>query len=161
MVKKEPPLKVEVKTLKLMPAAPGTCPECATDHEPNEPHNPDSLYYQVRFKMVHGRDPTDEDCVAHVEPSKQKAWLATFALVREVYAELAKKAEPGKRYKPTEKEIDALITARKNEVFLRFGIDLAAQEAEAKKKAAAELIDAALPPESPFRTQEESNDGTA
>jgi len=44
----------------LMPAAPGTCPECAVDHPPELPHNQQSLFYQYKFYNDHGRWPTWE-----------------------------------------------------------------------------------------------------
>lgn len=50
----------------LLPAAPGACQTCATEHPPNAPHNLQSLYYGVRFKGLHGRDPTWFDCFAHL-----------------------------------------------------------------------------------------------
>lgn len=34
---------------------PGTCPICATEHDPTLPHNRDSLAYQYKFYDEHGR----------------------------------------------------------------------------------------------------------
>ena len=48
----------------LLPAKPGTCPECATTHETWEPHNLD-LFYQYHFWGEHGRFPTWKDAMAH------------------------------------------------------------------------------------------------
>ena len=50
----------------LMPAAPGTCVQCATPHGEHDPHNFHSLFWWIRFKMKWGREPTQADCVAHL-----------------------------------------------------------------------------------------------
>lgn len=42
---------------------PGTCPECAVAHAPDQPHNRDSLCYQYKFYDAHGRWPTWEDAM--------------------------------------------------------------------------------------------------
>lgn len=43
----------------------GCCQECAVQHEPQMPHNKDSMYYQYHFYDEHGRFPTWEDAMAH------------------------------------------------------------------------------------------------
>ena len=48
----------------LLPAKPGTCPECATAHEKEMPHNL-CLYYQYHFFGEHGRFPKWKDAMAH------------------------------------------------------------------------------------------------
>ncbi len=48
----------------MLPAKPGTCPECSTEHGPEEPHNL-CLFYQYSFRAVHGRWPTWKDAMAH------------------------------------------------------------------------------------------------
>ena len=53
-------------TMMLLPPAAGTCPVCATKHDPILPHNQQSLYYQMRFYGLHGRWPTWADALAHV-----------------------------------------------------------------------------------------------
>ena len=58
----------------LMPAKPGTCPECATAHPSEAPHNAQSLYYQVRFKMEHGRDAKWIDAMAHCDEGVKMIW---------------------------------------------------------------------------------------
>lgn len=45
----------------LMPAAPGTCPECAVDH----PH---------KFYNDHGRWPTWEDAMSHCSEDMKTIW---------------------------------------------------------------------------------------
>ena len=60
--------------MMLLPAAEGTCPMCATEHDPDWPHNGQSLFYNMRFKMKHGREPTWADALAHCSPAMQSAW---------------------------------------------------------------------------------------
>lgn len=60
--------------MMLLPAAPGTCPLCATAHEPHFPHNAQSLFYGMRFKMEHGRDATWADAVAHCVAEMKAFW---------------------------------------------------------------------------------------
>lgn len=58
----------------LMPASEGTCPECATEHDPRMPHNAQSLFYQYRFYAEHGRWPQWYDALAHVEDDLRVEW---------------------------------------------------------------------------------------
>jgi hypothetical protein len=69
---------VEVKPAKmtLLRPAPHLCQECAVDHRPEDPHNAQSLYYGVKFKMQHERDATWADAVAHCTPAVREAWEA-------------------------------------------------------------------------------------
>ena len=48
----------KVNDFMLLPPAKDVCQECAVKHAPEEPHNKDSLYYQVKFHKEHGRYPT-------------------------------------------------------------------------------------------------------
>lgn len=54
---------------------PGTCPECATKHLPEEPHNQQSLFYQYKFYFAHGRWPTWENAMAHCDRRMKALWL--------------------------------------------------------------------------------------
>lgn len=70
-------MDVKVFTLAdtaLLPAAPGTCPECAVAHDPELPHDLGSLFYQYKFRQANGRWPTQEDAFAHVSPGVRAAW---------------------------------------------------------------------------------------
>jgi hypothetical protein len=58
----------------LLPCAKDVCQECAVDHEPEQPHNQQSLYYQYKFYAEHGRWPTWEDAMAHCSPEIQRLW---------------------------------------------------------------------------------------
>lgn len=60
--------------MMMLPAAPGKCPECAVKHEPGEPHNAESLFYQMKFHAEHGRWPCWADALAHCAEPLRKAW---------------------------------------------------------------------------------------
>jgi hypothetical protein len=61
-------------TIMLLPAKEGTCPMCATVHGPEMPHNAQSVFYGMRFKMEHGRDPTWADALAHCSRQMKQFW---------------------------------------------------------------------------------------
>lgn len=69
----------EAGGMMLLPPAADTCQMCATMHEPEIPHNATSMYYQVRFKMEFGRDPTWHDAMAHCDEEIKKAWKEAMA----------------------------------------------------------------------------------
>lgn len=60
--------------MMLLPPKEGTCPICATAHEPEMPHNQQSLYYQYRFYGIRGRWPTWADAVAHCTDEMKQYW---------------------------------------------------------------------------------------
>lgn len=60
--------------MTLLPAAPDVCQVCAAQHAPEEPHNQQSLYYQLRFFHEVGRWPTWTDAMRHCTPETQSAW---------------------------------------------------------------------------------------
>lgn len=64
----------------LLPPAPHLCQACAIDHEPDQPHNQQSLHYQYWFYGQHGRWPTWTDAMAHCSEEVQKFWRE--ALIR-------------------------------------------------------------------------------
>ncbi|MSU01809.1 hypothetical protein FYJ83_10055 [Tissierella sp. DSM 105185] len=57
-----------------MPPAEGTCPECGVKHEPELPHNQESLFYQYKFYNEHGRWPTWKDAMEHCSEEMKKLW---------------------------------------------------------------------------------------
>lgn len=57
----------------------GQCPECATVHPPEMPHNQTSLYWQYSFAEKHGRWPTWNDAMAHCTPEMRGMWVAELA----------------------------------------------------------------------------------
>ena len=52
----------------------GTCPLCAVNHDPAQPHNRDSLCYQYKFYDQNGRWPAWADAMAHCTPEIQAFW---------------------------------------------------------------------------------------
>ena len=65
-----------VKEGIILPAKQGTCPECATAHAPEDPHNQQSLHYQYTFRQKHDRWPTWHDAMAHCSDVVKSIWLA-------------------------------------------------------------------------------------
>lgn len=60
--------------MMMLPAAPGTCPECATKHDPEQPHNQQSLFYQMIFQNTNGRGATWEDAMSHCDEEVKSLW---------------------------------------------------------------------------------------
>lgn len=61
---------MEIKTfgldnMRILPPAPGKCAICADEHAAELPHNPYSLYYQMKFRQEHDRWPTWADAMEH------------------------------------------------------------------------------------------------
>jgi hypothetical protein len=65
--------------MTMLPAKAGTCPDCATVHEPGQPHNQQSLFYQMRFHGLNGRWPTWEDAMRHCSPEVRAMWIEGLA----------------------------------------------------------------------------------
>ena len=63
-----------MQEIRVVPPSPGSCPICATKHDPREPHDRDSLYYQNRFRRQHKRFPTWADAMAHCSDVTKAAW---------------------------------------------------------------------------------------
>jgi len=61
-------------TWTMMPPPPGVCSQCARDHEPDQPHDAQSLHYQYAFYAEHDRWPTWEDAMAHCVPEMKEQW---------------------------------------------------------------------------------------
>jgi len=53
----------------------GTCPMCATVHDPEQPHNQQSLTYQYKFYDEHGRWPTWKDAMEHCSQDVKDIWI--------------------------------------------------------------------------------------
>lgn len=53
----------------------GTCPECAVVHDPDQPHNQQSLAYQYKFYNKNGRWVTWTDAMEHCSPDVKKFWI--------------------------------------------------------------------------------------
>lgn len=59
----------------LLPPREGLCQQCAVQHEPELPHNQQSLYWQYRFYKDTGRWPTWHDAMAHCTEPMKKFWV--------------------------------------------------------------------------------------
>lgn len=68
------PREVVIAKPMLLPPPEGCCRICAVKHEPDFPHNAQSLFYQMRFRMRYGRDGTWADCAAHCTEQMQATW---------------------------------------------------------------------------------------
>lgn len=82
---------VENKQFKMLPARPGTCAMCATDHPAHHAHNLQSMFYQIRFYLKWKRYPTWADACAHLTELERKAWRQAM---REAGAEWTETDEP-------------------------------------------------------------------
>ena len=60
----------------LLPPAADRCQVCASKHEPELPHNAQSLYYQTAFNMEHGRAATWIDAMEHCSDEMKAQWRA-------------------------------------------------------------------------------------
>jgi hypothetical protein len=65
---------VEGGGFKMLPGPPGTCEWCHVEHDPGQPHNADSLPYQMKFHQIHGRWPTWTDAMAHCTEEVRAKW---------------------------------------------------------------------------------------
>jgi len=70
-----------LQPFSLFPAKPGTCPECAVAHEPELPHNQQSLFYQYSFYNEHGVWPTWGDAMAHCNEEMKEFWKSELQAV--------------------------------------------------------------------------------
>jgi len=76
----------ETPRFQLLPPPPTMCQVCAVLHRVEEPHNRQSLFYQLWFYQREGRWPTWQDAMAHCSADVQAVWqreLATFGIVLE------------------------------------------------------------------------------
>jgi hypothetical protein len=62
----------------LLPAPPGTCPQCARDHHYSQPHNWGSMHFQYWFFGQHGVWPTWGDAMAHCREDVRNNWSAVL-----------------------------------------------------------------------------------
>ena len=68
-------IEIDPKAWKLLPPPESHCRICAVKHEPEMPHNAQSLFYGMRFRMRYGRDGTWADAVAHCPEDVREAWV--------------------------------------------------------------------------------------
>ena len=65
--------------IRLLPLDRWKCPICADRHSEKEPHNRNSLYFQMRFFQDHRRLPTWGDCLGHCSPFMRAYWRGEMA----------------------------------------------------------------------------------
>ena len=60
----------------LMPCctAHGECSQCGVVHEPDEPHDAQSLHYRYVYYSEHGRFPIWTDAIAHCAPETRELY---------------------------------------------------------------------------------------
>lgn len=66
---------VQTGKLMLLPPPEGHCRICAVKHEPEMPHNAQSMFFQMRFKLRYGRDGTWADAIAHCSDAMKGHWM--------------------------------------------------------------------------------------
>lgn len=63
-----------MKGWKTLGVPPGTCEQCATKHDPEQPHNQQSLVFQYNFYDKNGVWPKWEDAMAHCSDAVKEFW---------------------------------------------------------------------------------------
>lgn len=94
----------------MLPPSKGNCLVCARNHKADEPHDADSMYYQVKFTDAHGRAPTWYDACAHFDAEKQELCIEvakdTCAQYDKEFRELPEGAKPiAEPYRTTDDQI--------------------------------------------------------
>ncbi len=64
----------EPMSWKVLPPSGDKCQVCAWVHEPQEPHNAQTVYYQLLFYSMVGRPPTWADALAHCDEKMKMTW---------------------------------------------------------------------------------------
>lgn len=60
---------------QLLPPPADLCQQCAAKHEPELPHNQQSLFWQYWFyKQSNGHWPTWHDAMSHCTPEMRELW---------------------------------------------------------------------------------------
>lgn len=62
-----------------LPPPADRCQVCAGDHTPEQPHNPDSLFWQTARTIAGESMPTWEEALAHVSDEVHEAWRKGLA----------------------------------------------------------------------------------
>ena len=60
--------------VRILPLSRWKCPICADRHTEKEPHNRNSLYFQMRFFQDHRCSPTWGDCLSGLSPLMKAYW---------------------------------------------------------------------------------------
>lgn len=84
-------IPVENGGFRMLPGPKGTCEWCHVKHEPAQPHNQQSLSYQMKFHAINGRYPTWTDAMKHCDPDTQAQWRkGLIAIMKENNLEIPK-----------------------------------------------------------------------
>lgn len=67
-------IKKGTHSMMLLPPPKDKCQICAGDHLPEEPHNAQSLFYQIKFNMENSRGANWIDATAHCTPELKAMW---------------------------------------------------------------------------------------
>ena len=70
--------EIPMSSMMLLPPRADVCQECACDHDPRFPHNPESFYWQMKFNMEHGRRATWNDALAHCTDEVRSVWIKSL-----------------------------------------------------------------------------------
>lgn len=65
---------IEGGGFRMLPGPPGSCEWCYTHHDLEDPHNQESLSYQIKFYAINKRYPTWTDAMAHCTPKLREIW---------------------------------------------------------------------------------------
>lgn len=68
------PLRQQPGILGMLPTKKGVCQECAIAHDPKEPHNAQSMFYQFKFYYSKKRWPDWRDAMIHCSDRTKKLW---------------------------------------------------------------------------------------
>jgi hypothetical protein len=69
---------IPVSAWTLLPPAADACQECGAHHEPDDPHNPQSLYWQTKRNIAGEPMPTWEEALEHCPPEVYAAWYSAL-----------------------------------------------------------------------------------
>lgn len=61
-------------TMMLLPVAPDRCQVCAAKHEPEMPHDAQSIYWAMAARMQGKPAPTWKLAMEHCSPEMRRAW---------------------------------------------------------------------------------------
>lgn len=68
-------IKAEKSEWMMLPPQPYMCQECAYKHDPEAPHNAETLYYKVQFHNNYSRWPTWLDAMEHCTDDVKRQWI--------------------------------------------------------------------------------------
>lgn len=66
----------EIKSFMMLPPAPDKCQVCAVKHPPEQPHDASSIFYQMKYKMDTGKEPSWKTAMKHCSPEMKKLWTS-------------------------------------------------------------------------------------